>query len=159
MHNFNKIYIGYSEFGDKLIQLYHKILRGGKPSKIVGIANGGLNISKPMAEWLGVHHMSISIHFYNEELKLLNRPHFADVPEIPKDWTNLLIVDDIIDSGTTVQYFQKYSGLKHKINFRIACLHWYPDGKYKIKPDYYIDKKPKNSWIIYPWEKEFTETF
>jgi hypoxanthine phosphoribosyltransferase len=137
-----KIYIDYNQFGIKLQKLYKKVLRGGIPSYIIGIENGGLNISKPLASWLGVQHLSCSIHFYNN-FKAEDRPYYANILPIPVDSTNLLLVDDIVDTGTTINYFIKHTGLVQGMNFRIATIHWYPDGKFKIKPDYFIDKKKK----------------
>ena len=159
VNDLKKIYVDYSQFGEKLYKLYQKILRGGLPSKIIGIASGGINLSRPLAEWLGIHHIGVSIHFYDENKNVLSKPFFASVPPIPKDWTDLLIVDDIVDSGRTIKYFIDKTGLKQGVNFRIASLHWNPKGKYGIKPDYFIERKPANSWIVYPWEGEFTETF
>lgn len=153
-----KIYIDYNQFGIKLQKLYKKILRGGVPSHIIGIANGGLNISKPLANWLGCRHLEVSIHFYGK-FKPSDRPYFENVPPIPKEWTNLLLVDDILDSGTTVNFFMEKTGLVQGENFKIATIHWFPNGKFGLKPDYFVDKKKENTWIIYPWEQEAAEYF
>lgn len=153
-----KIYIDYNQFGIKLHKLYKKIRWGGVPTCIIGIANGGLNISRPLANWLECRHITVSIHFYDQD-KLAGKPYYADIPPIPRDSVNLLLVDDILDSGTTIKYFIDRTGLVQGENFRIATLHWYPNGKYGLKPDYFVDKKPSNSWIIYPWEEEAVEYF
>lgn len=151
-----KIYIDYNQFGIKLQKLYNKILRGYKPTHVIGIANGGLNISKPLAAWMGCEHITVSIHFYNSD-KPMSKPYFADIPSIPTDWSNLLIVDDILDTGTTMKYFMNTTGLVQGFNFKIATLHWFPNGKHGLMPDFYVDKKPKNSWIVYPWESEYAD--
>ena len=151
-----KIYIDYSTFGEKLKKLYRKIERGGAPSVIIGIANGGLNISKPLANWFQCKHIGISIHFYDGE-KSAGEPYYAHIPSIPTDWTNILLVDDILDSGTTINYFTERTKLVQGINFKIATLHWNPKGQFGITPDYYVDKKKENTWIVYPWETEFAE--
>ncbi len=152
-----KIYIDYGWFGDCVITLYEKIQRGGVPHTIIGIANGGLNISKPLANWLQCKHIEISIHFYDGD-KIANKPYYANIPEFPLDVTNILLVDDILDSGKTIKYFMDTTKLVQGVNFKIATLHWNPDGELGLKPDYYVDNKRKNTWIVYPWEKEFVET-
>jgi hypoxanthine phosphoribosyltransferase len=154
-----KVYIDYNQFGIKLRSLYEKILGDGVPYQIIGIASGGLNLSYPLARWLRCsNHVSISIHFYEGE-KLHGKPYFADIPTIPNNWKNILLVDDILDSGTTIKYFIEKTGLIHGENFKIATLHWNPKGLHGMKPDYYIDKKKESEWIVYPWEEEFIETF
>jgi len=151
-----KIYIDYAIFGIKLQKLYKKILVGRIPTTIFGIASGGLNISRPLANWLNCRHVGISIHFYDKN-QLAGKPYFANIPKIPTDWTNILLVDDVLDTGTTINYFIEQTKLVHGVNFKIATLHWNPKGKFGLKPDYYVDKKPKNSWLIFPWESEFVE--
>jgi hypoxanthine phosphoribosyltransferase len=154
--NQNKIYIDYCQFGKKLVSLYKKIKRGGVPSVIIGIANGGLNISKPISNWFQCKHITASIHFYDGDKKT-NEPFYVNIPNIPTEIKNILIIDDILDTGSTIRYFENHTGLKQHKNFKIASLHWNPNGESGIKPDYYVNKKPKNSWIVYPWETEYVE--
>lgn len=151
-----KVYIDYAMFGSKLYKLYYKIKKGGVPTIIVGIASGGLNLSKPLANWFQCKHISVSIHFYDGD-RLAGKPYFADIPTFPIDVKNLLLVDDILDSGTTIKYFMDQTKLIHGENFKIATLYWNPNGKFGMKPDYFVDKKKKNSWIVYPWETEYVE--
>lgn len=149
-----RVYINYSKFETFLKKLYHKIDRGGVPSLIVGIANGGLNISKPLANWFQCEHISVSIHFYDWE-KIGGKPYFFDIPPLPADIKNILVVDDILDTGTTLKFFMEKTGLVHKENFQIATLHWNQDSKSGLIPDYWVDKKKENTWIVYPWESEY----
>lgn len=151
-----KIYIDYKQFGDKLIRLYKKLGGVGYPNCIIGIANGGLNLNRPLANWLKCKHVSVSIHFYDND-KLAGKPYYADIPPIPKDSVNLLLVDDILDSGTTIKYFIDRTGLAHEENFKIATLHWNKSGQHCLKPDFYIDKKKENTWVVYSWKAEFVE--
>jgi hypoxanthine phosphoribosyltransferase len=155
----NKIYIDYNQFGIKLRNLYEKIHKDGVPYQIIGIASGGLNLSYPLARWLRCsRHLTISIHFYNGD-KLHGKPYYSDIPTIPNDWTNLLLVDDILDSGTTIQYFIEQTGLVQGVNFKIATMFWNPTGKFGLKPDYYVDKKKNEEWCVMPWEEDFIDTF
>ena len=154
--NLKKVYIDYAQFGEKLKQLYHKIHRGGVPTTIIGIASGGLNLSSPLANWLKCKHIGISIHFYDGD-RLAGKPYFASIPTFPTDVKNILLVDDILESGTTINYFEEQTKLVHGVNFKIATLHWNPNGRFGIKPDYYVDKKRDNTWIVYPWETEYSD--
>jgi len=60
---------------------------------------------------------------------------------------NVLIVDDICDSGETFQeFFLEYP---HSI---FACLHFKPHTSSFI-PDFSSNKFFSDDWIVYPWEK------
>jgi hypoxanthine phosphoribosyltransferase len=70
----------------------------------------------------------------------------------------ILVVDDILDTGTTLKFFMEKTGLVHKENFKIATIHWNDrNGLLNLKPDYWVDKKKENTWIVYPWETEYSD--
>lgn len=157
-----KVYISYKEFGEKLIELYQMILNSEfKPTCIMGIRNGGINISKPLYNWFNSASMvynEITIRFYEGEITKIS-PMEVNIP--PYDWEDslnkILLVDDIVDEGNTINYFMEHTKLKQGDNLKVASIHWFPGGKYRIKPDFFIDKKKKNTWIVYPWEYEYIE--
>jgi len=77
--------------------------------------------------------------------------HRFDIPymEYKSDhYPNLLIIDDIADSGKT------FSKLKEQFpNPKYAALQYKEVSTFK--PDYYGEKIDKDfGWIVYPWEKE-----
>lgn len=117
---------------------------------VVGIENGGLNVSIPLAKLLDVPHKSIKISFYNEENKANSEPivDFHGHKFEAKD--KVLVVDDLIDAGHTFNYFINNVHCKHKI----AVLYWNKYGKYKITPDYFIEEKFPNAWLEFYWEKK-----
>src|SRR3989344_7897366 len=79
--------------------------------------------------------------------------HLLDVPlmlnreDLTKD---TLIVDDIVDSGETIE--RLLSSLGH--GFRVATIYCNEDSK---KPDFYVRKK--TDWIIFPWETKKTSRY
>jgi hypoxanthine phosphoribosyltransferase len=107
---------------------------------VVGIANGGLHISKPLAAKLEIPHAEIRISHYNghtpREIPIIE----GQLPEGP-----CLIVDDLIDGGYTMQTCEKHFG-KHDT----AVLFW-KEGSYK--PTYYLQEKPP-LWLNFPWSDE-----
>ena len=64
--------------------------------------------------------------------------------------SKLLIVDDVCDSGETINeittLFKKYN----YTNFTVATIHVKP--RRIITPDIYINEEPDDSWLVYPWE-------
>jgi hypoxanthine phosphoribosyltransferase len=117
---------------------------------IVGIENGGLNVSIPLSKLLNVPHKSIKISFYNEENKANVTPIVDFHGHKFEKTDRVLVVDDLIDGGHTINYFNKTVQCKHKI----AVLYWNKYGKYNITPDYFIEEKFINTWLEFYWEKE-----
>lgn len=72
---------------------------------------------------------------------------------------NLLLVDDVFDTGKTIEAVVEK--LKQKMrrnfpeNYRIATVYWKPEkNKTKLKPDFYLHSKDKDCWLVFPHELE-----
>jgi len=63
---------------------------------------------------------------------------------------NILIVDDICDSGKTLKRF------KFEENVYTATLHYKSTAEYE--PHYWWKLASLNEWINYPWEREDSKT-
>jgi len=129
---------------DRLIDiLATKILASGRKFKwIVGIKNGGLKISVPLAKKLDLPHHAIWISWYDGH----NRRRIPIVNGFLVEATGNLIVDNLIDGGATIHTFDQYFKLKGNA---VAVLYW--NVLSYIVPDYYASEKP-NDWIQWPWE-------
>jgi hypoxanthine phosphoribosyltransferase len=138
--------ISVNEYFDLISDLIF-VLKNIDFDLIYGIPRGGL----PIAVWLSHR---------------LNKPMTTNLNEIPKEFRSaedftdllvrednhnskrLLIVDDIVDTGITLEKIEKE--LKpQKINYLTASLHYKPT-KSKIKPNIFIQET--NKWIVYPYE-------
>ena len=60
---------------------------------------------------------------------------------------NVLVVDDICDSGKTLKTIQ----------FPTAVLHYKPHTSI-IEPTFYACKFESDDWIVYPWENKDSKT-
>ena len=83
---------------------------------------------------------------HQTKLELLDRTEvklFKD-KDMLKSYKPLLIIDDIADTGKTLQYFSNVN------NVYIATLFYHDQCSFK--PDYWVFKK-NNQWIEYPWER------
>lgn len=67
-------------------------------------------------------------------------------------YSDLLIIDDISDTGDT------FLDLRQEIkNPKTAALHYKASSKFK--PDFYGEEISDDyGWIVYPWEREDSET-
>ena len=77
---------------------------------------------------------------------------FPDLIEQLNENTNLLIVDDIFDTGKTINaIYEKLNALENKPNIKIATVYYKSKrNTTNIKPDFYLHKT--NSWLVFPHE-------
>ena len=67
-----------------------------------------------------------------------------------KEATNILLVDDVVDSGKTIEsIFQCLEKKGVEGNIQVASVYYKPMVS-SITPDYYIHKT--NQWIVFPHE-------
>ncbi len=60
---------------------------------------------------------------------------------------HVLVVDDICDSGKTLQHLE----------YKTAVLHYKPHTSI-IEPTFYACKFESDDWIVYPWENKDSKT-
>ena len=118
-------------------------------TKVIGIERGGLNISVPIAKCLGVPHDSIKVSFYHSDEPVYDE---EDIKKKIFGWgVPVLLVDDLIDSGKTAKLICDVCPKSQwGREFKMATLHWNPECE--IEPHFWAKEKPKDSWIVYPWE-------
>jgi len=155
-----KIYITDQDYSRMVINLCTQLLPiKDKFEWIVGIERGGLPISSYLSYALNKKHTSINISFYGDgdkptdEVKssLIWKDHFNT---LFYEGVSFLLVDDIVDSGRTIKFFKHITGItqNNKPTYWIATLHWCKENSPDCKPDFYVEEKNINDWIVYPWE-------
>lgn len=133
-------------FVDRAIDQLAKAIQqsAGEFDRIVGIANSGLHISKPLSTKIGLPHASVRISHYDGTTKRA-KPIIEGSLEQP---TNNLIVDDLIDGGSTIRTFDDHFGLRGNA----VCVVWW-NRQCGFEPQFYYDIKP-TAWLILPWDEE-----
>jgi len=118
------------------------------PDMIVGIARGGLIPAVRLSHLLGDKLLRmIHIKFYKGVNLRRERPELlADVGKLPK---KVLLVDDVADTGETLEFVLKHVKEKGANEVRVATIAYKP--KSRVKPDYYVFETDK--WIVFPWEE------
>ena len=120
-----------------------------KPDAIVAIARGGLTLAHHLAEIFDIREVfAINAISYNKTQK----KEKIDIFNIPNlhGYKNILIVDDISDSGDT--FIEVLTILKEKYNdlsFKTLSIFYKPSSKFK--PDFYFQETTE--WIRFFWEK------
>lgn len=118
-----KVFLSWDDVND-LLDIIHAQVKD-RVSYVTGIPRGGTILAVLYSHRFNVPYMKF----------------------ISNHYSSLLILDDIADSGETLE--------AHKIEFDnpiYATLH-YKDTS-TVSPDYYGEMIPSNyGWIVYPWEK------
>lgn len=114
---------------------------------IIPIARGGLTLGHLFGEFYNIREVySINTIGYDDTFKLESVRVF-NIPELRKA-RNVLIVDDIVDSGDTMIEVlkvlrQQYPG----VTFKVASLFYKKSAK--IAPDWYVQEA--ECWIEFFW--------
>lgn len=120
-----KIFLNWSDIETAVDSLAYQIKKSEENiGAIVGLARGGLIPAVMLSHKLGI--------------PLIDDDHDIE--------GYLLVVDDICDTGATLEYYTKYEGaLTATIHHKQTAI---------VKPDFYYSLAPQNKWIVYPWENK-----
>ncbi|QSZ42694.1 phosphoribosyltransferase [Sulfurimonas aquatica] len=145
-------YYNYENFKNDTNKLIKKV-RPLEFEMIVGIARGGLTLAHSMAEGLDIREVqTLRTELYDktckrEELSIFDSCKFDGEKRV-------LVVDDIADSGETLDAIMKHLKSKYSdIEFTSAALFYKKTSIYE--PDFWINEA--NEWVEFFWEKDFKE--
>lgn len=145
------MYYSYQEFQVDCKKIADGIIMGNHQiDYIVGIARGGLIPAVCISHILELPMRAVSWSTFHP---LQMREHALDIAEDIRDGKKVLLVDDIIDSGRTMEeLFEDWGQPREKI--LLACLLHNTDQS--ITPDFAgttFSRKQMPEWIDFWWEK------
>ena len=113
---------------------------------VVAITRGGMAPAMIVARELDIRTVdTISIKSYDRhsraEAKVLKFPDL----ELVGDGTGILIIDDLVDSGKTIEVVRKKMPKAH-----YATVYSKPMGRPQV--DTYITEVSQDTWIFFPWD-------
>jgi len=121
----NKIYLSWNDVNHLVDKLAIEINSyPTQPTYVTGLARGGLIPAVMLS--------------HKTNLKYISSDKLNTVPYI-----DVLIVDDIADSGETLSQYTSWN---------TAVLHYKLQSEHI--PTYYAEIVPDNIWMSYPWEKD-----
>lgn len=163
-----KVFVKPKEFLEDSVSLGSMILKSGfKPTFVLALWRGGSFPGSVIQEYLKYHsintdHIAIrtSGRTFNGDIKKEIGVYGTDylIANI-KPESKILIVDDVFDSGLTLQEVIKI--IKEKSSFsedsggeiKTATLDYKPEkNKTKLEPDFYVHEN--NNWLVFPGEFE-----
>lgn len=130
----------WQKFETEIHKLTSKISK--KPDIVIPIVRGGLIPGRLLAKYLGIKDMyALTIKKLDSERKITSA-----INEV-LDGKNILLVEDVLETGTSMMAAKDYLIAKGAI-VQTAALYFLPETK--IKPDYYISEKP--TVPTFPWD-------
>jgi uncharacterized protein len=158
----NALYSYSFELGEKIFN------SGWRPNWIVALWRGGCPTGMCIQELFKVldiktDHIACRTSSYigQDQSKIIQVHGLEYITKNVKNTDKLLIVDDVFDTGRSVQAVIEKLKIKTRSNFpqelRIASVFW-KKGKNltspKIIPDYYNEIVDDKTWIVFPHEIE-----
>jgi len=142
--------ISWEKVEEACFNLSRKIeLSEYKPEVIVAISRGGLVPARLIADHIGVPELtSMEIQFYKGMKEAIPKPIITQDISTSVREKNILIVDDVVDSGRSMKAAYEHLKKRGAYAFRLAVLYKKPWSL--IKPDYFVYET--DFWIIFPWE-------
>ena len=143
----NKIY-------DMLFSQAEKIRQSGfKPDVIVGITKGGWVPARVLSDLLEIPDLvTVRVEFYLGVAETRNEPVLTQGVSAAVTGKKALIVDDVADTGKSLQLARERVLQQGATEVRIATVYRKPWSL--IKPDYY--ETETSCWIVFPWETKET---
>lgn len=120
-----------------------------KPDAIVGVLRGGFIVARIVADVLDVEDLgAVEVKFYKGIAEHAERPIITQPLTLDVKDKKVLIVDDVVDSGRTLEVVTEQVRLRGASIVKSAALFTKP--KSIIHPDFYITMT--TNWVIFPWE-------
>ena len=160
----DKLFITAADLLEDSYELGLQILESGyRPTFIVGVWRGGTPVGIAIQEVLELckcptNHFAIRTASYDAKMQqsdtvnVFGLQHMADVIDVED---KLLIIDDVFDSGRSVEAIIDKLKAKCRRNtpddIRVATLYFKPSkNKTKRVPDFYLHETDK--WLVFPHE-------
>jgi len=123
-----------------------RLMEGGPYKGIVAITRGGMIPAAIVARELDMRLIdTVCVVTYDEED--MGDPRVTKNPDIAGDGEGFLIIDDLVDTGSTARVVR---ALLPKAHF--ATLYAKPAGKPLV--DSFITEVSQSTWILFPWDTE-----
>jgi xanthine phosphoribosyltransferase len=140
------IYYKYDTFIEDIENL-SKQIQNFKPDIILAVARGGVTIGHFLAEKLKLRDLYALNSIHYDDTKKLDTIKIFNIPDLPSD-KKVLVVDDIVDSGESMQEIMRTLHLKYpKTTFKTAVIFYKKDAIFT--PDFMV--KNTTDWIEFFW--------
>jgi hypoxanthine phosphoribosyltransferase len=146
----NYLILSWQDVYNLTLQLSERIVSSGYvPDVIVGIARGGWIPARILSDVLYANTLqNIRIEYYTDVGAKGKEPRITQPLTGSMEDKTMLLVDEVADTGDTLQHAINHVRDLGVHEVRSAVLHYKPTSV--VKPDYYMVET--TSWTVYPWE-------
>lgn len=154
MTNTSYIHISWKQISSCITKLAKRI---EKPDIIITISRGGNIPGSMLAYALNVEKVvNFSVQTYDNQtrtnnIKVLQEPDIV----LEEQMDNILVVDDLVDSGSTLSFVRDYFKSKD-IEVKYSTL--YIKKGTTFTPDYYAGIIDGSKWVVFPWDNIFSSS-
>lgn len=152
------LYISWTDYHQKIEQLALKVYESGwQFNQIICLAKGGLRVGDILSRIFDLPLAILATSSYggpNNQVRGSITFAHALTMTTANLGSHVLLVDDLVDSGITLQKTLVWLDRKYGFyveDIRTAVL-WYKQCSV-IAPDYYVDYLADNPWIHQPFER------
>jgi hypoxanthine phosphoribosyltransferase len=126
---------------------------GFQPSVVVAVARGGLVPGRVLCDLLEVPALAVTqIQFYTNINQTALQPTLKQPLTLPVKGKNVLLVDDIADTGQSLRFAQTYLKTEGAQDQKTATLYTKPQSQ--LTPDFY--EQQTSRWVVFPWDTKET---
>ena len=113
---------------------------------IVAITRGGMAPAMIIARELDIRTVdTISVKSYDHQAQSIAQVLKAPDAEMMGDGTGVLVIDDLVDSGKTLELLRELYPNAH-----FATVYAKPQGRPQV--DSFITEVSQDTWIFFPWD-------
>ena len=122
-----------------------------EPDVVVALARGGWFAGRCLCDFLGMDDLtSLKIEHYVGTAEATGEPEVRyPMPEGSVEGKNVLVVDDIADTGQSLAHAYDYVQQRNPETVRTATLQLLDTSEFE--PDYVGERLEEWAWIVYPW--------
>lgn len=142
-------YVSWEDYGRLVSDLSEQIKANGKEfDLVIGIARGGIPVAMVIADQLGVKIDIINVKSYTG-IAERSKPQIISTLTEEVKGKRLLLVDDLVDQGATMDTVADFLGRQKPSSVTTAVLFVKPWSNFK--PHFYLEVVEE--WVVFPWEQ------
>ncbi len=122
-----------------------------EPEVVVALARGGWFAGRCLCDFLGLDDLtSLKMEHYVGTAQQTGEPEIRyPMPEGSVEGKDVLIIDDIADTGGSIERAYEYVTDRNPSDVRTATVQLL--GTSEFEPDYVGERLDEWAWVVYPW--------
>ena len=142
-------YVTWAQYGEMVTKLADSVATSGeKFDLVIGIARGGMPVAMVVADKLGIKVDFLNVKSYTDVGERVKPKILSTITEKITN-KRVLIVDDLVDGGDTMETITDYLSTQKPISIRTAVLFTKPWSTFT--PDFSL--RVVDNWVVFPYER------